>query len=67
VLEKGRRRIAVECKASAAPAPGPSFWNALEDIGAEEAWVVAPVRQGYPIGRGARVASLLEFLRGAGF
>jgi hypothetical protein len=29
--------------------------------------VVAPVRQGYPIGKGARVASLLEFLRGAGF
>jgi predicted AAA+ superfamily ATPase len=67
VLERGRRRIAVECKASAAPALGPSFWNALDDIGADEAWVVAPVRQGYPIGKGARVASLLEFLRGAGF
>jgi predicted AAA+ superfamily ATPase len=67
VLEKGRRRIAVECKASAAPAPGPTFWSALEDIGADEAWVVAPVRQGYPIGKRARVASLLEFLDCAGF
>jgi predicted AAA+ superfamily ATPase len=66
VLEKGRRRVAVECKASAAPAVGPAFWNALADIGAAEAWVVAPVRGGYPIGRGARVASLLEFLREAG-
>jgi uncharacterized protein len=62
VLEKGRRRIAVECKASAAPTVGATFWSALEDVGADEAWVVAPVRQGYPIGKDARVAPLLEFL-----
>jgi hypothetical protein len=66
VLEKGRRRIAVECKASAAPAVGPAFWSALSDLGIDEAWVVAPVREGYPLGRGARVAPLLEFLRKAG-
>ena len=65
VLEKGRRRIAVECKASAAPAPGPSFWSALEDVRADEAWIVAPVRAGYPLGKGARVAPLVEFLRRA--
>jgi predicted AAA+ superfamily ATPase len=66
VLEKGHRRVAVECKASAAPAVGPTFWNALEDLGVDEAWVVAPVGAGYPLGKGARVAPLLEFLGRAG-
>ena len=66
VLEKGRRRIAVECKASAAPAVGAAFWTALADLHIGEAWVIAPVREGYPLGRGARVAPLLQFLREAG-
>jgi hypothetical protein len=62
VLEKGRTRIAVECKASAAPAVGASFWNAIHDLGADEAWVVAPVREGYPLGKKARVATLMELV-----
>jgi predicted AAA+ superfamily ATPase len=58
VLEKGKRRIAIECKASSAPAPTQGFWNALEDIGALEAWVVAPIEGSYPLARGVTVASL---------
>jgi predicted AAA+ superfamily ATPase len=58
VLEKGRRRIAVECKASAAPQLTKGFWSALKDIGAHEAWVVAPVEGSYPVGKGVTVASL---------
>jgi predicted AAA+ superfamily ATPase len=58
VLEKGRRRIAIECKASAAPQLTQGFWNALEDIGAHEAWVVALVEGSYPVGKGVTVTSL---------
>jgi predicted AAA+ superfamily ATPase len=58
VLEKGGRRIAIECKASVAPAPTQGFWNALEDIGAKEAWIVAPIEGSYPLKRGVTVASL---------
>ena len=65
VLEKGRTRIGVECKASAAPTVGTAFWNAIEDLGIEEAWVIAPVRESYPIGKHARVAPLLELMRRA--
>ncbi len=60
VLEKGNRRIAVECKASSAPAPTQGFWNALEDIEAQEAWIVAPVEGSYPLARGVQVGSLLH-------
>lgn len=65
VLEKGAARIAVECKASAAPSVGPSFWSAIQDLGVREAWVIAPVEEGYPIGKHARVAPLLELMRRA--
>jgi predicted AAA+ superfamily ATPase len=58
VLEKGRRRIAVECKASAAPQLTQGFWNALKDVEAHEAWVVAPVEGSYSIGKDVTVASL---------
>ena len=57
------RRIAIECKASSAPAPMQGFWNALEDIGAREAWIVAPIEGSYPLPRGVTVASLNHCIR----
>jgi hypothetical protein len=64
VLEKGSRRIAIECKASAAPEPTQGFWNAMEDIGAKEAWIVAPIEGSYPLKRGVTVASLTSCVKG---
>ena len=58
VLERGRRRIAIECKASTSPELTQGFRNALEDISAREAWVVAPIEGSYPLGRGVTVSSL---------
>ncbi len=63
VIEKGRRRIAIECKASSAPAPGPGFWNALADLEIDEAWIIAPVKESYPLRQGVTVAPLEHFLR----
>ncbi len=48
VLQAGSRRIAVECKASTAPKVSRGFWNALEDLTIDEAFVVAPVDEAYP-------------------
>jgi len=58
VLERGNERIAVECKASSAPAVSAGFWTALEDLNIRKAFVVAPVSQAYPIGKGVRVMPL---------
>ena len=63
VIEKGRTRIGIECKASAAPHVSKGFWNALEDLRIGQAWVIAPVKQSYPLRAGVTVASLEEFLR----
>ncbi len=62
VLEMGRERIVVECKASSAPAVSRGFWTALEDLHIRKAFVAAPVSQSWPIGKGVRVMPLHELL-----
>ncbi len=56
------RRVAIECKASSAPAVTRGFWTALRDLQIQEAWVVAPVREGFPLGEGAECLPLGEAL-----
>lgn len=66
VFTKGRKRIAVECKASSAPEVGKGFWNALRDLEIKEAWIIAPVKESYPIERGVFVINLMDFLTKVG-
>jgi len=63
VLTKGKKKIAVECKASSAPEMTKGFWMALEDINADEAWVIAPVSGPYPLKKNVMVSSLHHFLQ----
>jgi hypothetical protein len=62
ILERGRRRLAIECKASTAPVVSRGFWSALEDLGIDEAWVVAPVAEPYPLRAGVMVTPLRALL-----
>jgi predicted AAA+ superfamily ATPase len=62
VLERGRRRLAVECKVSTAPVVTRGFWTALDDLGIDEAWVVAPVAEAYPLRTGVMVTPLRALL-----
>jgi predicted AAA+ superfamily ATPase len=62
VLERGRSRIAIECKASSAPEVQRGFWSALDDLEVDQAWVIAPVRDSFPLRRGVTVSSLAQFL-----
>jgi hypothetical protein len=65
ILEKGNRRIAIECKVSTSPDLNRGFWNAVSDIELQEVWVVAPVKEAYPIEKGVMVApphQLIEHL-----
>lgn len=50
-LRGDNRPIAVEVKYSAAPKPGKGFWNALDDLGIERAFVVYPGEVDYPLER----------------
>jgi len=50
-LRGDNRPIAVEVKYSAAPKPGKGFWNALDDLAIERAFVVYPGEVDYPLER----------------
>jgi predicted AAA+ superfamily ATPase len=63
ILTKGRRRVAVECKASSAPQVNRSFFNALKDLEIKEAWVLAPVVGSYPLKGKIFISALDEFLK----
>ena len=58
ILEKGSRRIAFECKASSSPSVTRGFWTSLDDLKITEAYVVAPIQQSFPIGKGIEAVGL---------
>jgi predicted AAA+ superfamily ATPase len=60
VFQSGKRKIAVECKASAVPKPDRGFYQALEDLDISESWVIAPVSIRYPLKENVFVMSLAE-------
>jgi uncharacterized protein len=55
VVEHRGRKLGIEIKFSSAPKPMKGFWQALQDLQLNEAWVVAPVPRRYPLARGVDV------------
>ena len=62
ILRKGRRTLAFELKSSTVPRVSKGFWNALEDISPDEAYVVAPVEDSYPMKGDVMVSPLQEII-----
>jgi predicted AAA+ superfamily ATPase len=60
VVHSGSRRVAFEVKFSSAPKPTRGFWQALEDLQIDEAYVVAPVARRYPLSEGVQVLPVWE-------
>lgn len=60
VLERGRRRLAFECKSSSAPTLRKGFWSALADLDIEDAYVVAPIGAPWRIEQRVKVISPSE-------
>ena len=59
VLEKGDRRIGIECKRSLSPNVSKGFHHSCADLGILHALIVAPVPEGYPFADNVRVESIL--------
>jgi uncharacterized protein len=57
VVSIGSKRIGYEIKFSQTPKVSRGFWNACEDLAVEKAYVVAPIRDGYPIAANVEVIS----------
>ncbi len=64
ILEKGNHRMAIEFKVSTAPKVTTGFYNALDDLNIEKAFVIAPLldNQFYPLNDKCNVCTLNRFL-----
>jgi len=62
VLVNSNRVVAIEIKASTAPRVSRGFWTALEDIGANKSYIIAPVETAFPYKNSVMVYPLTEFL-----
>ena len=60
VIEQGTRKVGVEIKFSSAPKPTKGFWQALQDLQVDRAYVVAPVTRRYPLAEGVQVIPVGE-------
>ena len=49
-------------KSSTVPRVSKGFWNALDDISPDEVYVVAPVKESYPIKGDVMVSPLQEII-----
>ena len=62
ILEKGEKRIAIECKATSSPKVTRGFWNALEDVSPDHAWVIGFIDKPYPVKSKVTITSFQNFL-----
>lgn len=60
VAERGNRKIGFEMKFSSAPAPTKGFWQAMQDLKLERAYLIAPVQNGYPLAPNVEVVAATE-------
>jgi predicted AAA+ superfamily ATPase len=58
VVTVGNKRYGIEIKFSSAPKPARGFWQAMQDIGAERGWIIAPVQNTYPLAENVDVIPL---------
>lgn len=66
VVDGPAGRVGIEVKFSAAPKPAKGFWQALQDLAIERAFVVAPVSRRYPLAAGVEVLPVAEIGRVVG-
>jgi uncharacterized protein len=60
VVETGRETTGFEIKFSSAPKVSKGFWQACEDIGVHQAYVMAPVQEGWAMAKDVQVVSPLD-------
>ena len=63
LLVKSTRKIAIEFKVSKSPKVSRGFWNAINDLQVDKAYVIAPVEQAYPFKENVWVYPLSVFLK----
>ena len=60
VVETGRQTLGFEIKFSSAPKVTKGFWQACEDVGVNNAYVIAPVQEGWIVANNVQVISPID-------
>jgi predicted AAA+ superfamily ATPase len=60
VIDRPSGKTGIEIKFSAAPKPAKGFWQAVQDLQIDRAFVVAPVARRYPLAKGVDVVPVWE-------
>ena len=63
IIEKGSRRVGIECKASASLGLSKGFWNAVNDLELDDVKIIAPVDETYPVKKNVYVSPLGEVVK----
>ena len=63
ILERGRKRLAFEFKASMAPRLSKGFQGSIDVLRPDRSFVVAPVQDPYPLKSGALVINIKDILK----
>ena len=63
VVAMGPRKIGFDAKFSSAPAVTKGFWRACEDSQLNAAYVISPVKEGWPMKPPAKVISVMDIDR----
>ena len=63
VLEHGKKRLLIECKASANISLTKGFWSSLELLKPDTAWIIAPVKDTYQIKENVFVGNISHFFK----
>lgn len=58
IIQKGKKIVAIECKATTAPKLNKGFWRAMETVKPDLTYIVAPVTEQYPLAKNITVSSL---------
>lgn len=62
LLERGLKRVLIECKLSKAPKPSRGFHQLISDLKPDQAWLAAPVDEPFDLPTGIRVADIGHIL-----
>ncbi|RLD63130.1 MAG: hypothetical protein DRJ01_04590 [Bacteroidetes bacterium] len=63
VLIRANKKIAIEFKTSTSPTVSKGFWNALDDLKTDMAFIIAPVKMAYPYKNNVWIYPINEFLK----
>lgn len=62
VISRGERVVAIEIKSSTSPKVSRNFYNSITEIAPEQAIVIAPVEDEYPLAQNVMVKPLAHFI-----